>query len=343
MTVICYNLLLGFQVIGAVLNSIGIGSQAATNVIGGVQPTMQFNTPVQMSLGHETERARDSTGAQSQAGTQVEPGQALPKWLQIPWFLAADASVALAELAAQLDDGKGLAQTVADVKDANKTGAFHFAAREGKTEVCKFLVEDLKLNVDTKDKDGMICTLYGTSTVEITNTENGILGAKSTGRCFNPGSITNNNKHENKDHNIDKEQVISADSSPLNLEKANKNEALDIEEGQIITEDANQNLVVENFGSEDCAETSGEKKKSLHDEDDAARGDTVGDVCENPRILEMMAKMEKRRERFKEPMTLKRVTEEVAESPWGQVTMKQGNQGAVSLARAIPSSTGFGH
>ncbi|KAL6990073.1 hypothetical protein U1Q18_015822 [Sarracenia purpurea var. burkii] len=157
----------------------------------------------------------------------------------------------------------------------------------------------------------------------------------SSGRCLNPGSITDNDKHENKDHNIDKEQLISADSSPLNLEKANstdnpkveinqndenwvdkfpvtqKNEALDIEEGQIITEDVNQNPVIENFGSEDCAEASGEKKKSLHDEDDAARGDTVGDVCENPRILEVMAKMEKRRERFKEPMTLKRVTERI--------------------------------
>uniref|UniRef100_A0A5B7BTU0 Putative ankyrin-1 n=1 Tax=Davidia involucrata TaxID=16924 RepID=A0A5B7BTU0_DAVIN len=58
------------------------------------------------------------------------------------------------KLAAQLDGGKGLAQTVADVKDANKRGALHFAAREGKTEVCKYLLEELKLNVDTKDEDG---------------------------------------------------------------------------------------------------------------------------------------------------------------------------------------------
>ncbi|PSS35792.1 Ankyrin-1 like [Actinidia chinensis var. chinensis] len=58
------------------------------------------------------------------------------------------------KLAAQLDDGKGLPQTVADVKDANKRGALHFAAREGKTQVCNYLVEDLKLNVDTKDEDG---------------------------------------------------------------------------------------------------------------------------------------------------------------------------------------------
>ncbi|KAK6163138.1 hypothetical protein DH2020_002979 [Rehmannia glutinosa] len=68
--------------------------------------------------------------------------------------MASDASDALAELAQQLDDGKGLAQTVADVKDANKRGALHFAAREGQTEVCKYLVEELKMDVNTKDEDG---------------------------------------------------------------------------------------------------------------------------------------------------------------------------------------------
>ncbi|XP_039045466.1 ankyrin-1-like [Hibiscus syriacus] len=60
----------------------------------------------------------------------------------------------LKKIAAQLDDGKGLAKTVADIKDANKRGAIHFAAREGKTEVCKFLLEELKLDVDTIDEDG---------------------------------------------------------------------------------------------------------------------------------------------------------------------------------------------
>lgn len=58
------------------------------------------------------------------------------------------------KLAKQLDDGKGIAQTVADVKDANKRGALHFAAREGKTDVCKYLVEELKLDVNAKDDDG---------------------------------------------------------------------------------------------------------------------------------------------------------------------------------------------
>ncbi|KAG2696653.1 hypothetical protein I3843_07G067000 [Carya illinoinensis] len=60
----------------------------------------------------------------------------------------------LKKLARQLDDGKGLTGTVADIKDANKRGALHFAAREGKTEVCKYLLEELKLDVDTKDEDG---------------------------------------------------------------------------------------------------------------------------------------------------------------------------------------------
>ncbi|KAL8246650.1 hypothetical protein R6Q59_007866 [Mikania micrantha] len=60
----------------------------------------------------------------------------------------------LKSVAAQLDDGKGLSQTVANIKDANKRGALHFAAREGQTEVCKYLLEDLNLDVNTKDEDG---------------------------------------------------------------------------------------------------------------------------------------------------------------------------------------------
>jgi ankyrin repeat protein len=48
-----------------------------------------------------------------------------------------------------------MSNTVADIKDANKRGALHFAAREGQTEVCKYLIEELKLDVDTKDEDGI--------------------------------------------------------------------------------------------------------------------------------------------------------------------------------------------
>ena len=64
------------------------------------------------------------------------------------------------DLAARLDDGKGLSGTVADIKDANKRGALHFAAREGKTEVCKYLLEELKLDVDTRDEDGKLLIRY---------------------------------------------------------------------------------------------------------------------------------------------------------------------------------------
>ncbi|EYU22671.1 hypothetical protein ABFS82_02G101700 [Erythranthe guttata] len=68
----------------------------------------------------------------------------------------------LKKLAHQLDDGKGLAQTVADVKDANKRGALHFAAREGQIDVCKYLLEDLKMDANTKDDDGETPLLHAT-------------------------------------------------------------------------------------------------------------------------------------------------------------------------------------
>ncbi|XP_020591684.1 ankyrin repeat, PH and SEC7 domain containing protein secG isoform X2 [Phalaenopsis equestris] len=58
------------------------------------------------------------------------------------------------KLAMQLDEGKGLARTVADVKDANNRTALHFAARDGRTEVCKYLLEELRLDADVRDDDG---------------------------------------------------------------------------------------------------------------------------------------------------------------------------------------------
>ncbi|KAL9225495.1 hypothetical protein vseg_001412 [Gypsophila vaccaria] len=60
----------------------------------------------------------------------------------------------LKKLAKQLDDGKGISKTVAEIKDANDRTALHFAAREGEMEVCKYLLEDLKLDVNVKDAEG---------------------------------------------------------------------------------------------------------------------------------------------------------------------------------------------
>ncbi|XP_044482126.1 ankyrin-1-like [Mangifera indica] len=58
----------------------------------------------------------------------------------------------LKRIAQRLDDeGKGLATTVADIKDANQ---LHFVAREGKNDVCKYLLEELKHDVNTRDEDG---------------------------------------------------------------------------------------------------------------------------------------------------------------------------------------------
>lgn len=74
----------------------------------------------------------------------------------------------LAGLAAALDEeGAGAAAVAAAVRDANKRTALHFAAREGRTDVCQFLIDQLGLPVDPKDEDGnasfaSFCTLMQT-------------------------------------------------------------------------------------------------------------------------------------------------------------------------------------
>ncbi|KAL3728074.1 hypothetical protein ACJRO7_032772 [Eucalyptus globulus] len=60
----------------------------------------------------------------------------------------------LKEVASQLDDGRGMARTVADAKDHDGRGALHLAAIHGEIEVCKYLLEELKLDVDPKDVAG---------------------------------------------------------------------------------------------------------------------------------------------------------------------------------------------
>ncbi|PIA36262.1 hypothetical protein AQUCO_03400280v1 [Aquilegia coerulea] len=61
----------------------------------------------------------------------------------------------LKNLAAELDDGKGLARIVVDIKDPkNGQTALHIAVRNRKLELFKYLVEDLKLDFELKDKKG---------------------------------------------------------------------------------------------------------------------------------------------------------------------------------------------
>ncbi|KAF5186406.1 Ankyrin-1 [Thalictrum thalictroides] len=58
------------------------------------------------------------------------------------------------EFAAEFDDGRGIAQTLAGVKDIMNQTAIHTAAREGMVNICKFWINDLKLEVDPKDAKG---------------------------------------------------------------------------------------------------------------------------------------------------------------------------------------------
>ncbi|XP_058208667.1 uncharacterized protein LOC131321756 isoform X1 [Rhododendron vialii] len=60
----------------------------------------------------------------------------------------------LKRLGEELDFGEGLAKTFLQVKDAGGRTALHFAAAEGKTHVCKYLVQDLGLDANLKDRKG---------------------------------------------------------------------------------------------------------------------------------------------------------------------------------------------
>ncbi|XAR58603.1 hypothetical protein NMG60_11014071 [Bertholletia excelsa] len=60
----------------------------------------------------------------------------------------------LKDVAAKLDNGRGLKKTLTDVKDDGGRSALHYAASGGKTNICKFLVQDLGIDVDLRDKKG---------------------------------------------------------------------------------------------------------------------------------------------------------------------------------------------
>ncbi|KAH8509676.1 hypothetical protein H0E87_011445 [Populus deltoides] len=75
------------QAIGAVLNSFGIGGQAATNSIGGMLLSNMPNVTGQASQGSETGASRGNIGGQSPAGNQTQfghPFQSAPQVVQVP-------------------------------------------------------------------------------------------------------------------------------------------------------------------------------------------------------------------------------------------------------------------
>lgn len=89
-----------------------------------------------------------------------------------PYCVLKQQHFGLEELALQLDEGKDLAKSVEAIKDANKRGALHFAAREGQTSVCEYLLTDLKLSVDSQDDDGASSPSLSLSVYYIVNTCN---------------------------------------------------------------------------------------------------------------------------------------------------------------------------
>lgn len=106
------------------------------------------------------------------------------------------------------------------------------------------------------------------------------------------------------------EKVVRVDSPKLEPDQNDEkwldkfpvtqhSEALDIEEGQIITEEIKESTIP---ASHDLTRVS--DVEELRDSK-ATDGKTAVEK-KNPRILEVMAKMEKRRERFKEPIILKK-------------------------------------
>ncbi|KAL9358215.1 hypothetical protein Peur_051468 [Populus x canadensis] len=75
------------QAIGAVLNSFGIGGQAATNSIGGMLLSNMPNVTGQASQGSETSASRGNIGGQSPAGNETQfghPFQSAPQVVQVP-------------------------------------------------------------------------------------------------------------------------------------------------------------------------------------------------------------------------------------------------------------------
>ncbi|KAL8105478.1 uncharacterized protein LOC141677520 isoform X2 [Apium graveolens] len=145
---------------------------------------------------------------------------------------------------------------------------------------------------------------------------------KSRGRSRAAGSVMFNGRYTNKAcHPFDEQQSMSTELGKTHTKMARQvkvpdlkithkdanflnglsdtlQKALDIEEGQILTDDIMEDAMKSNISvSGNLSQTS--DGKSLPNEN------ATKENVSNPRILEVIAKMEKRRERFKEPITLK--------------------------------------
>lgn len=152
---------------------------------------------------------------------------------------------------------------------------------------------------------------------------------QSSGRCFESGSATHRDRFENMDWKSDTKQGTLKDingpqrvmathpgllksESNQNSNCLNKflvtehNEALDIEEGQIIPEEMNNDhSITIKHASESIAPKINLKRRL------GANGNKAVAEYNNQQILKTLAKMEKRQERFKEPIILKKELDKI--------------------------------
>ncbi|XP_048136306.1 ankyrin-1-like isoform X1 [Rhodamnia argentea] len=96
-----------------------------------------------------------SVKVSTMASSSSTPLTVSPKVLAFLTAVGAGNLGLLKKLASQLDDGRGMARTIADIKDDKGRGALHFAATAGNIELCKYLLEELKLDVNLKDVEGI--------------------------------------------------------------------------------------------------------------------------------------------------------------------------------------------
>ncbi|KAK6160997.1 hypothetical protein DH2020_004378 [Rehmannia glutinosa] len=123
-----------------------------------------------------------------------------------------------------------------------------------------------------------------------------------------------NQKRENFEDSDDfkPERVVLTDEGKVDANLSNKkwhdtfcanqnNELLDIEEGQIITEEIDEDPVKCGIAYEDVTQIN-----NMEHPETASNGNGVVERLGDDKIKEIMAKMERRRERFKEPITSSR-------------------------------------
>ncbi|GBG90485.1 hypothetical protein CBR_g50831 [Chara braunii] len=68
---------------------------------------------------------------------------------------------ALQAAAEAMDDGgEGLAVVLRETKDGNGRGALHFAAQEGRLEVCHYLTEEIGMDIDGRDEEGETALIH---------------------------------------------------------------------------------------------------------------------------------------------------------------------------------------